>query len=219
MNQDFWHSRWQQNQIGFHQQDFNRHLIAHARAFGAPAETRVFVPLAGKSRDMFWLHEQGYAVAGVELSRLAVEAFFAESGLSYAVEETGGFSIFRGDRIDFFVGDFFALRSDRLGPVDGVYDRAALVALPPEMRVRYADAMARLMRPGTHTLLESITYPQEEMNGPPFSVPTDEVNRLFETAYDVRLIESTDVLEEFPRFRQRGITSLTEQAYLLTRRD
>src|SRR5690606_28795571 len=89
MDPGFWHRRWQDGRIGFHQERVTPLLEQHWDSVGVPAGARVFVPLAGKSLDMAWLAARGHPVLGVELSRLAVEQFFAEHGLAPEVHETG----------------------------------------------------------------------------------------------------------------------------------
>ncbi|MBP6750907.1 MAG: thiopurine S-methyltransferase, partial [Xanthomonadaceae bacterium] len=88
MDAEFWHRRWQDNQIGFHQHEATPMLQAHWATIGAPTGCRVFVPLAGKSLDMLWLAAQGHRVLGIELSPLAVAQFFAENALQPEIVET-----------------------------------------------------------------------------------------------------------------------------------
>ena len=53
----------------------------------------------------------------------------------------------------------------------GVYDRAALIALPPPLRQRYARELYSQLPRGCRGLLVTLEYPQHEKDGPPFSVP------------------------------------------------
>ena len=149
MQQEFWYERWQLNQIGFHSQQVNGHLQHNWAALGIAPGSRVFVPLCGKSKDMLWLFAQGVDVIGVELSPLAVQAFFAENGLSATTRQQGKFSVSETDGICIYCGDFFDLSANELSGVNAVYDRASLVALPPEMRASYAAHIKRLLDPGT----------------------------------------------------------------------
>jgi len=218
MNPEFWHERWQRNEIGFHQQEINLHLQGYWREVGVDAGACVLVPLCGKSRDMLWLAGAGHRVLGVEISPLAVQAFFDENGLVPEVSAAGPFESRRCGEIEILCGDFFALARERLRDVGAVYDRASLVALPPEMRRGYAAHLTQLLAPGTPVLLVTMDYPQEQMNGPPFSVTADEVHALYDAAFDVRVLAEVDILGENPRFRERGLTRLLEQVLLLQRR-
>ncbi len=215
MQQEFWHERWQQNQIGFHSEDINRHLQQVWPTLNIAPGSQVFVPLCGKSNDMLYLLAQGYDVIGVELSPLAVEAFFAENGLSATTRQQRNFSISETDGLRIYCGDFFDLGASELGNVHAVYDRASLVALPPNMRRSYAAHMQQLLEPGTATLLVAFDYPQHEMQGPPFSVQTEEVQALYRNWCAVELRYTEDILDREPRFRDQGVSRLQEQVYAL----
>ena len=215
MGPDFWISRWNENKIGFHQQHVNEYLQQYAGELGLRGDDTVFVPLCGKSLDMLWLAGQGYRVLGVEVSRLAVEAFFEENRLEVTTETDGAFTRYRSGAIEILCGDFFDLRKSHLADVRAVYDRAALIALPEPMRRRYAGIMASLPHP-TNILLVSIEYSPEEMSGPPFSVTEEEIRALFDTC-TITILEEQDVLDENERFRERGLTWLVEKVYGMKR--
>ena len=172
MEADFWLDRWRRNQIGFHQKDFNRHLVKHWRTLGVRPGARVFVPLCGKSRDLIWLSGQGYSVVGCEISRIAVESFFKEASLEPQQTADGPFQRWSAGSIEILLGDFFSLSRNCVGWFDAVYDRASLVALSETMRPRYARKMAELVPAGTSMLLITVEYPQQERHGPPFSAPS-----------------------------------------------
>lgn len=215
MQPDFWHERWQRNQIGFHQDRINPYLRQFWPALSLAPGSRIFVPLCGKSRDMLWLRAQGLEIVGVEISRLAVEAFFEENDLRASVTTQGAFRVYEAEGIRLYCGDFFDLTAADLAGVSAVYDRASLVALPPEMRPAYAEHLLGLLTPGTKTLLVAFDYPQHEMDGPPFSVQEPEVRMLYERACDIRLLHSEDILDREPRFRDKGVTRLQEKVYML----
>lgn len=216
MRHDFWHQRWQQNQIGFHQQQINPHLQRYWSNLPLSPKSRVFVPLCGKSGDMLWLMSMGFQVVGVELSPLAVASFFSENGLRPIVRRHGNFMIYQIDGLQIFCGDFFALQAEDVGRIDAVYDRASLVALPPEMRIEYVLRLSALLSTSVQILLIAFDYPQHEMQGPPFCVHNQEVEQLFSPWCDVELLASIDVLEQEAHFKARGLSSLAEQAYRLS---
>lgn len=216
MHQEFWLEAWHNNQIGFHNEDINPHLQQYWPALNIAAGNRVFVPLCGKSNDMLWLLAQGCDVIGVELSELAVAAFFAENNISASVRQQGPFTLHESNGLRLYCGDFFALNADELHGVDAVYDRASLVALPPDMRIAYAEHMQRLLKPGTQILLIAFDYPQHEMTGPPFCVSNEEVQSLYGAWCRVELLGTEAILEREPRFRDRGLSRLEEHVYRLT---
>lgn len=188
MEPDFWLEKWQKNQLAFHEGAPNTLLTAHFAELGIPAGGTIFVPLCGKTQDMIWLRAQGCRVVGAELSRLAVEQFFAENGLTPAVTKTGWFERFEAEGIVILLGDLFELDDATLGPVDAIYDRAALVALPEKMRARYA-AYLHALTDRAPQLLVTFEYDQTLINPPPHSVTEAEVRRLYDAAYDLTLAE------------------------------
>lgn len=192
MDAAFWHNRWANNEIGWHERDFHPLLTAHFGALDLPADSRVFVPLCGKTRDIAWLLQQGYAVAGSELSELAVQQLFAELGVKPAVTCAGATQRYSAAGVDIFAGDIFALGAEHLGPVAAVYDRAALVALPPGVRDRYARHLLALTG-NAPQLVISFEYDQNAMAGPPHSVPGAEVWQLYGHAYALTLAEARAV--------------------------
>jgi thiopurine S-methyltransferase len=215
MDAGFWLERWKRSEIGFHQSEINPHLQEYWDRLEVPAGGRVFVPLCGKSRDMLWLRAQGHGVLGVEISPIALRDFFSESGLAPSTRSQGRFERWEADGLVILRGDFFDLDRAALGDVAGVYDRASLVALPPPMRVRYAEQLEAILPDAVATLLVTVEYPQHQMNGPPFSVTEDEVRRLYERRYEVTPLFAKDVLQESPRFAERGLTRLVERVYRL----
>lgn len=218
MERQFWLARWENQEIGFHQEQINAHLQELWPSLGVAAGEAVFVPLCGKSRDMLWLNQQGHPVLGVEISPLAVEAFFEENGLSAEQRPHGAFTEYRSGSLRILCGDFFALSAADLDGAAAVYDRASLIALPPEMRERYARKMAELLASGARTLLITLDYPQTQMSGPPFAVRRAEVEALYSADFELAVCCELDVLEEQPRFRDKGLTQLTERVYTLRRR-
>ncbi|MFT3898382.1 MAG: thiopurine S-methyltransferase [Thermomonas sp.] len=217
MNPDFWHQRWQDNQIGFHQSAPTPLLIKHWPSLGVPAGAKVFVPLAGKSLDMAWFAAQGHRVLGVELSQLAVEQFFAEHGLQPEIRDSQYGRHYEAGGIELVCGDAFGLDADALRDCDAVFDRAALIALPPGLRVRYARELYAKLPAGCRGLLITLEYPLAEREGPPFSVPEDEVRENFGRDWDVELLERRPIRPDHPGF-VAGVSRLDTAAYVLRRR-
>jgi thiopurine S-methyltransferase len=214
---DFWHARWQQRQIGFHRAEPHPSLVRWWPALGLPANSRVFVPLCGKSRDLGYLAARGHDVIGCELSPVAAEAFFAEAAVAPERATAGRFERWRAQGITILVGDFFDLQAADLGMVTAVYDRAALVALPPAMRRDYAAHIAALLPVGANGLLLTLDYPQEAMDGPPFSVDATEIEALFGPHFALELLQRHPAADVPPRCRESGSGTMHESAYRLTR--
>lgn len=218
MDPSFWQRRWERGEIGWHQEEINRHLAEHWPQLGVPAAARVFVPLCGKARDLLWLAALGHRVLGVEISDLAAEAFISENRLDAQRSDTGVFQRLDAGDIVLLVGDYFSLQPQQLDGVGAVYDRASLIALPPDHRPRYVRKLAELLAPGTRSLLITIDYDSSRMKGPPFAVSDAEVHELYRQAFQITHLGDHDVLAEEPGWRRRGLDWMTERIYALTRR-
>jgi thiopurine S-methyltransferase len=218
MKKEFWLERWERSEIGFHQGEINPYLLRYWKELQPARVGEVFVPLCGKSLDMVWLRRQGCKVLGVELSPIAVEDFFKENGQSPTHASTGKFECCEADGIRILCGDFFDLTKGDMAQVGAVYDRASLIALPPEMRERYARHLVDILPSGTQILLVTVDYPQAEMQGPPFAVSVSDVEALYGKYAEVRLLAQEDVLAQNPRFQQRGMSRMEENIFLLTLR-
>lgn len=216
MEAQFWHNRWRDNLIPFHKERINHYLQKYFHTLKIGDGDDVLVPLCGKSVDMRWLRERGCTVTGVELSDIAVRDFFNEQGIVASRREVGAFQILEGEGIKLLCGDFFVLDTTHTANISAVYDRAALIALPPEMRVRYVDYLESLLAPEIPMLLLTFEYPTHEIDGPPFSVDEAQVRALYAGRREVTRLESLDRLEDEPRLAERGMTQLVEHAFLLT---
>lgn len=212
MDASFWHNRWARNEIGFHLLHPNPMLTAWWPTLDLAPDSAVCVPLCGKTQDMRWLRDHGHAVVGVELSREALDHFTDEQQLALTWAEHNGMPVATGQGYTLYCGDFFNISAQMLSDVSAVYDRAALIALPPDMRARYTEHLLATLPARWDMLLITLEYPDSEMAGPPFSVNQNEVQRLY-TDCEVKLLESRDVLAEQPRFRESGLTALIERAW------
>jgi len=210
-----WIRRWQERQIGWHHVEFNQHLLNHWHALHMPPGSRVLAPLCGKSRDMLWLARRGYRIRGVELSPLAVEAFFEEQGIKPERSPVGGYERWRSGPYELYCGDIFDLGSLDNSDLDAVYDRASLIALNPAQREVYAGLLEEVLPAKARMLLVAMDYPQEEMPGPPYSVEEAEVRALFGERFSVTQLHSLDLLKESSRYGDRGVSRMQEQVYLL----
>ncbi|MFR0688079.1 thiopurine S-methyltransferase [Enterobacterales bacterium AE_CKDN230030158-1A_HGKHYDSX7] len=217
MQHEFWQSRWARNEIGFHQQSVNPGLQRHWPSLGLPEESQVLVPLCGKSLDMLWLAQWGYRVLGVELAERAAVDFFAELGVEPQIAQEGALRRYSYERLEILQGDIFDVGAEQVADCSGLYDRAALIALPPDLRADYAVHLQRILPCQVRGLLVTLEYPQAEMDGPPFAVQADEVRGLFAEGWEVGEMERLDVLAENPKFLKRGVGRLDEVVFALRR--
>jgi len=214
MDSSFWIENWREGKRGFHQDKVNPALERYWPS--RPRGSSVLVPLCGKSLDMLWLEQQGLNVTGVEIAEQAVLEFCHDNGLAYSVNHREHYISYRlhtrGIRL--IVGDFFAYAEHYAAePFDCLYDRAALVALPPEMRKPYVKACKSLLDGSASGLVVTLEYEQELMKGPPFSVPVEEVQRLWQN--QLSCVDERDVLEELGKAKAAGLPNVQEFTWLL----
>lgn len=209
MQAKFWREKWERRETAFHEGRPNAFLVEVHKQLNLPRGGRFFLPLCGKTCDIGWLLQNGYSVAGAELSEIAVRELFAELEVVPQVSERGALRLYRGPQIDIWQGDIFELDADQLGRVDAVFDRAALVALPPAVRAQYAEHLRRLSG-NAPQLLVTYEYNSEEMTGPPFSVEEQEVRQHYSSCYEVRQLASREVPGGF-----KGKVPTRETAWLL----
>ncbi|OED43876.1 hypothetical protein AB833_02990 [Chromatiales bacterium (ex Bugula neritina AB1)] len=209
MDHSFWHNAWARNdQPGWQQNSANQMLQDYWSKFGARPEETVFVPLCGRSPDLNWLNQFGHHVIGVDLSVTAIQDFCDQSGFEYSKTVTADFTIFSASGYTLYGGDFFSLSADQLAAVTRVYDRAALVALAPEMRCKYVDHLQTILPPKAAIFTIAMHYDQAAMEGPPFSVPETEVRQHYENNYEIHVMYS-----ERSSMERRGLSTLAESVY------
>ncbi len=192
MEHDFWHNLWANKEINFHEGEPNSLLVRHFSSLGLGRGDRVFLPLCGKSRDIAWLLEQGYRVTGAELNETAVEELFQELGIEPRVEEVDQLHHYSAPDLDIYLGDIFQLSKRLLGPVQGVYDRAALVALPRDTRERYTAHLQEVTDTAPQLLI-TFQYDQSKMEGPPFSITSEEIESHYGDVFEIDQLESLSV--------------------------
>ena len=165
---------------------------------------------------MLWLSEQGFKVIGVELSKVAVESFFEESGLKVEQHSTQDFRVYNAAGITIYQGDFMHLEPQQIASCSLVYDRASIVAIESFNRAAYKTKMLELIPEATPILMVVLDYEQSQMSGPPFSVPVQEVIELYQPEYAVELLQDGELIKDQPHWRKRGLDSLVESALSLT---
>lgn len=219
MEHEFWHERWAKEQTGFHEGSVNQYLHEHWPALAGTNTDAVFVPLCGKAHDMWWLHDRGHPVIGVELSDIACKDFFEDAGEKALVHPGEPFIIFKHDNLQLWCGDFFQLVPDDLKHIRLVYDRAALIALPQDMRKGYVDHLTAVIPDGTEILLITLDYDSTEMKGPPFNVSDEEVRELYGNDYDITQVLRNDMARDNPFAKRRGLRNgATESVFKLIKK-
>jgi thiopurine S-methyltransferase len=219
MELSYWQSRWNKHKTGFHMQIVYPLLPPHWPRLALSKEARILVPLCGKSLDLNWFMEQGHYVIGVEVSELAIRTFLEQHDLldEATTDSKGDFTIYCTPCGEFWVGDLLKLHPNWIDPIDAVYDKAAIVALREDQRPDYARHMRTLVSPDTPMMIQTFDYPQDEMPGPPFSVPIEEIESYYGDRYTIEVLEKRNRLDDLAKFKQRGLeTHLWEYVLLLT---
>jgi thiopurine S-methyltransferase len=214
MELGFWQKRWDAREIGFHEGAPNALLAQYGDYLRSPS--RVLVPLCGKAEDMAYLAGKGHAIAGVEAVRAPCVEFFDEHALTRTEEPRGPFTLHRSGAIEIWQGDMFAATPALLGTFEAAYDRAALVAIAPMTRVKYVDTLKNLLRPKGRLLLNTFSYDQSKVQGPPWSIDPVLVRSLFRRHFVVEPLDSR-VVSVNPRMKAAGVTEIREHVSLLTR--
>lgn len=217
MELSYWQSRWDKGNIGFHMPGGYPALSGNWQSLPIPESPRVLVPLCGKSEDLDFLTRNASHVTGVEISETAVRSFFDERGIVPRESRSHGFSIFSHSNLELWSGDFFRFPETHSGKFDLIYDKAALIALPVGARARYAAKIVALSQKHTrpYCLLHHFEYNQEEMNGPPFSVPLTEIDSLFGSLFSITILEEDETeAANFEKFWRRGLRSRLKERFL-----
>lgn len=217
MDASFWLERWREGRTGFHRTEVMPLLQKHWPALEVPHGSRVLVPLAGKTLDMAWLAAQGLRVLGVELSPLAVQAFFAEHRLQPRRHASPCGEHYVAGEIEIIQGNVFDLDDATLAGCHAVYDRAALIALPAPMRRQYAQSVYGRLPAGCRGLMITLDYPPEEMDGPPFAVTPAEVQDLYGHDWQVTTLEHRDIHADDPGWAERGLSAMATDVFRLDR--
>jgi thiopurine S-methyltransferase len=193
-----WLQCWRERRTDFNQTTVNPLLTRFWPGLGLAPGTRVFVPLCGKSLDMIWLAKQGHEVIGVELSPIAVRAFFRENHLQPIRRKAGKFTLWQHGQISILCGDYFSLTTADLGQIDTVYDRAALTALPEDIRGLYVTHL-RLIVPETINVFLLTTEDAEEQETPSqvFGI-SEEIKTLYSKGYEIGLSHVESVFDIDP---------------------
>ncbi|WP_138431992.1 thiopurine S-methyltransferase [Fodinibius saliphilus] len=217
MELSYWQSRWQKNNTGWHMETVYPQLPKLWPYLSIDKNSEVLVPLCGKSRDIRWLLEEGHTVTGVEISSKAIQKIKENYPHTFSKERSHGFIVHSSDQLTLWEGDFLTLPPDQVPAPAAIYDKAAIVALPPAMREKYAQKIMALCDPQTQILLQTFEYEQDEMTGPPFSVPESEIHKRFGSHFSLHLLHEQSKFDQLKKFQQRGLSSgLMEKVFLLT---
>lgn len=208
MELSYWESRWRKDKIGFHMEQGYEGLRRHWNRVSPGISPSVLVPLCGKTPDLIFLEQKGASVTGVEYAQKAILSFFEEHDRTFEIRSQAGFQVYCSGNIELWQGDFMKFPAAQSHRFSLIYDKAALVALPPEKRMDYIQKLHELCGPPTNILLHHFIYPQDQMPGPPFSVPDEEIRTAFDHDFSIIVLEENLLpAKSFPPFQRRGLKS------------
>lgn len=214
MEKDYWHKKWHTQDIAWHQKSVNPFLQKFIDRLNLQAGNAILVPLCGKSRDMLWLADQGYRVIGIELSPIACDEFFNEMNVTPEKTQEGPFTKYQFQQIEIYCGDIFALTKMTLPAIQAIYDCRALVALPDDTRTAYVNHLFSCLGDDMRILLMTIESPGI-VQGPPFSVNAQEVQRLYGEHSHIQLLScvTNDAIPD--HLIAKGYREFIECAYVI----
>jgi thiopurine S-methyltransferase len=229
-----WLERWQNEQIGFHQNDINVYLKKYFNKFSNDSNC-VFTPFCGKSLDMKYISDMGKNVIGVELVKSALDSFVSENDLkkhsktknidNFLYYDIKMNKINKGN-IELLCGDFFSLQkkhlqiNTKLNSKMDIFDRASLVALNVNDRLKYSLKILELfsnnekIKKGGKMLLVTLNYDEKQKQGPPYSVSNEEVYKLYGDSCNIELLEKINLKDTNNRYDD--LSYMFESVYLLS---
>ncbi len=149
---------------------------------------------------------------GVEFNPKAVESFWQANQLEPESRDVAGKKHFRASNTELWQCDFFELSIKDTGVFDVIFDRAALIALPEQLRQQYANHLQNFLTTDGVLLVVTMDYEPNEMSGPPFYVSLDELQELFSEATITELDRHT-IIESHPRWQELQLSWLDEIVY------
>ncbi|ASG67070.1 thiopurine S-methyltransferase [Francisella halioticida] len=215
-NNQYWLNRWQNNDIeNFSQESPNEFLIKHFSKLKITSSSTCLIPMCGSSIDILFFLSKGIKVIGIELSEKAAVSFFAENHIKYEIVDKNGYRYYKGDNVVIYVSDIFNLSEivKNIPTFDIWYDRGAYIALPKELRAKYAKMMLEVCSGKTQILLLVMEHDRKSQT-PPFSVSQDELIKNFSPNIEFTLIDS-ELRDNIPDYRKaEGMTFQYYKTYI-----
>lgn len=214
MNPEFWLQSWQVGgtKTSFHRRDIHPYVKMFSPGYFLRGQ-RVLVPLCGKDNALMWYRDRAEHVIGVELSATAIEQFFEENNLTYRKIACDRYE---AEGITLFNRNIFDLKPADLGRIDFVYDRAALVALPIDLRQRYRQKINTFMHPGSKCLLVTLEFQPYLGDAPPFSITPAEVHSYYGDHYVIDHVKNLS-LPGHRMVEKFNLDFLKEHGFILTK--
>jgi len=212
--QSFWQNRWEKGEINFHLNSIHPDLKLYLSKLSLAPDSTIFVPLCGKTLDIGYLLSNGYRVIAAEMVEIAVKQLFEELQLTPNVSAWKEGLCYQSGALTVYVGNFFDLSVEDCAGVDAIYDRAALVAMPHKRQSEYCRHLG-LITQHAKCLLSTLTFDQNTVEGPPFSISMEQLHRYYADRYTIECLKETETIDEEPTFQAKGLKSVIRRAFLL----
>lgn len=197
MNRDLeWERRYAENDTPWDKGTPAPPLVSYLQMHSIAG--RVLVPGCGRGHDVRALAAQlDTHVVGLDISPLAI------AGAQDLAESSAC-----ADRMEFLVGDFFALPPPLPGSFDWLVEHTCFCAIEPRQRPAYVRAAASALKPNGKIFAIFFVNPDTE-TGPPFKVSTEELSQLLEPHF--RLLEEWEPQETFPGREGRELVRILQR--------
>ncbi len=211
-----WERAWRDQNTPWVNAKSDAFLKAEKRRLKPWRAGTTLVPLSGNSPAVRLLYDLGMEVTAVEYVQAAVRALLREQfpRLSIRRQKTTHGYLYSGKRLTVRQEDFFRLPKEAL--FDFIYDRAAIVAIPPRKRRRYARILTKATAPGGALFIVTYEFIGKRRSAPPFSLSRAQLLKLF-AGWRVRASAVHTYHKVEPRFIEQGITKMRSCWVLLTK--
>lgn len=180
----FWDERFEQGFTPWDRGGVPQALTEFVAA--RPAPMRTLIPGCGAAYELAFLSESGWDATAID---------FAPAAVARAKVAVGKWA----DRVE--EADFFAWQSRQ--PLELIYERAFLCALPRAMWPQVAERWAQLLAPGK--LLAGFFFFDDALKGPPFGISPQMLDALLSPNFvcieDAPVTDSIAVFEGKERWK------------------
>ena len=214
MSNKIWKDKWKRNDIAFHQSTSNHLLKKYISQLNISAGADILVPLCGKSLDMNILANLGYNVIGIELSNIAIKAYFEALNVKPTREKYKRFITWKYKNTEIWCGDIFDLTKKEIGHIGVLYDNTSLTAFSPDIRPQYVQHFHDMLSEKNQILLITTETPDETQINSAMTID-DEIQSLYERQYHITLLHGERVITHDPEQPDEAKRPMEEKVYIL----
>ncbi len=218
MNNQLWIAKWKRNDIAFHQLSINPLLQRYIANLNLSSGDQILVPLCGKSIDITWLSKSKFHVIGVELSEIAIQAYFDALKVIPEKHHQRHFTKWSYQNIEIWCGDIFDLKKMDLAKIKLLYDNASLTAFSAEDRIQYVRHFSDNLPHDCQILLITDETPDDQQFNSMKTIDS-EVTALYAAHHKIELLHGENCFKKDPEYPEGPNRPMEEKVYLIKRRD